>query len=84
MKTEMKTTPLLSTKILVLLSLVGLSVGAAEMTRYDARSGSTMRVEGTSVVHDWRAVSKIVTGFLEVGPGFPTEPAAGHSGHLLE
>lgn len=44
------------------------------MTRYDPRSGSKMRIEGTSVAHDWRAESPLILGFLEVGPGFPTEP----------
>jgi len=73
MKTEMKTARLLSATLL-LLPLASLSLGAAEMTRYDARSGSKMRIEGTSVVHDWRAESPLILGFLEVGPGFPTEP----------
>jgi hypothetical protein len=59
---------------LALLSLAGLSLKAAELTRYDARGGSKMRIEGTSVIHDWRAESPLVRGFLEVGPGFPTEP----------
>jgi hypothetical protein len=69
----MKKSQLLSAKIL-LLSLAGLSLSAAELTRYDARSGSKMRIEGTSVVHDWRAESPLILGFLEVGPGFPTDP----------
>src|SRR5215471_18852144 len=61
--------------IIPLLSLSGLTLPAADMTRYDARSGSKMRIEGTSVVHDWRAESPLILGFLEVGPGFPTEPS---------
>lgn len=52
-----------------------LGVGAADqMTRYNATSGSKMRVEGTSTLHDWRVVSSLITGFLEVGPNFPKEP----------
>src|SRR2546426_1096162 len=58
---------------LALLCLAGLSLKAAELTRYDARGGSKMRIEGTSVIHDWRAESPPLRGFLEVGPGFPTE-----------
>jgi polyisoprenoid-binding protein YceI len=57
-----------------LLLLAGLSLQAADMIRYDPRGGSKMRIEGTSVVHDWRAESPLILGFLEVGPGFPTEP----------
>jgi hypothetical protein len=48
--------------------------GADGMTRYNATSGSKMRVEGTSTLHDWRVVSSLITGHLEVGPSFPKEP----------
>jgi len=47
---------------------------AADMTRFDATAGSKMKLEGTSTVHDWQAISTIIRGFLEVGPNFPTEP----------
>jgi len=47
---------------------------AGQMTRFDARSGSKMRIEGTSTVHDWQSESPLIMGFLEVGPNFPTEP----------
>jgi hypothetical protein len=47
---------------------------AGPMTIYSARSGSKMRMEGTSSMHDWQVESKFIGGFLEVGPGFPTEP----------
>ena len=41
---------------------------------YAARSGSKMRIEGTSNIHDWQVESSIIGGMMEVGPGFPTEP----------
>jgi hypothetical protein len=44
------------------------------MTRFDAKSGSKMRIEGTSSVHDWQVESSLIAGYLEVGPGFPVEP----------
>ena len=47
---------------------------ADQKTRYDATAGSKMRIEGTSTLHDWQAVSPLIIGFLEVGPNFPTEP----------
>ena len=48
---------------------------AAEQTiRYRPSSGSQLRLEGTSNVHDWRALSKLIVGYLEVGPGFPIKP----------
>ncbi len=52
------------------------SVQAAETTRFSAQSGSKMKIDGTAnIIHTkWEVESKIVGGFLEVGPGFPTEP----------
>jgi YceI-like domain len=44
------------------------------LTRLDARSGSKMRIEGTSTVHDWQAESPLILGYIEVGPNFPLEP----------
>lgn len=52
-------------------SAPGLAVGAT--TRLDARSGSKMRVEGTSTIHDWQIESPLILGYLEVGPNFPLE-----------
>ncbi len=47
---------------------------AGTLTRIDARSGSKMRIEGTSAIHDWQVESPLIRGFLEVGPNFPLEP----------
>jgi hypothetical protein len=55
--------------------LATLSLQAADgKTTYAARSGSKMRIEGTSNVHDWQVEGSIIGGFMEVGPGFPGEP----------
>jgi hypothetical protein len=60
---------------LALLLLVGLSAQAADqMTKYYARSGSKMRLEGTSNIHDWQVEGTLIGGFIEVGPNFPSEP----------
>ena len=59
---------------IALLLLAGLSVQAAEMTKYSARSGSKMRIEGTSTIHDWQVEGTLIAGSLEVGPNFPSEP----------
>jgi RNA polymerase sigma factor (sigma-70 family) len=42
--------------------------------RFSARSGSRVRIEGTSNLHDWQVESPFVGGTLEIGPGFPLEP----------
>ena len=43
------------------------------LTRLDPRSGSKMRIEGTSAIHDWQVESPLILGSLEVGPNFPLE-----------
>ena len=46
----------------------------AQTTRYNAKPGSKMRIEGTSNIHDWQVESKFIGGYMEVGPNFPIEP----------
>jgi hypothetical protein len=58
-----------------LVLLASLSVQAADqMTKYFARSGSKMRIEGTSTIHDWQVEGTLIGGYIEVGPNFPSEP----------
>jgi len=53
----------------------GMSLQSAEeTTKLHARSGSKMRIEGTSIIHDWQVESKIIGGTLDVGPNFPITP----------
>jgi hypothetical protein len=59
---------------IALLLLAACSLQAADMTKFSARSGSKMRVEGTSNIHDWQVESPLIGGALEVGPNFPSEP----------
>src|ERR1039457_7375903 len=55
--------------------LVTVSLPAADqMTTFTARSGSKMRIEGTSNIHDWQVESPFIGGMIEAGTGFPTEP----------
>src|SRR5262245_54245926 len=40
--------------------------------RYDARpGGNTMKIEGTSTLHDWAMVSGLISGFVESDANFP-------------
>lgn len=61
---------------LSVLLLAGWSAQGAEMTRFAARSGSKMRIDGTAnMIHTkWSVQSTLVGGYIEAGPGFPTEP----------
>ena len=73
MKTNMKLRTVMAGATAVLF-LASTALPAAEMTRLSARSGSKMRLEGTSNIHDWQVEAKLIGGLLEVGPNFPTEP----------
>ncbi len=65
----------LISRTIALLLLAGVSSQAADsMTRFDSRSGSKVRIEGTSSVHDWQIEGRIIGGFLEAGANFPSEP----------
>jgi polyisoprenoid-binding protein YceI len=70
----MKSSLLLSSLLAATIT-VALSARAADtLTRFDARSGGKIRIEGTSNIHDWQVESGLIGGFMEVGAGFPIEP----------
>ena len=71
----MKTiTPNLLLGVALALTAFAPIVANGATTRLDARSGSKMRLEGTSTIHDWQVESPLILGYLEVGPNFPLEP----------
>ena len=63
----------LRTFALLLLAAAPLQ-GAETMTRLDSLPGSKMRLEGTSIIHDYQAESPFIGGSIEVGSNFPMEP----------
>jgi polyisoprenoid-binding protein YceI len=42
---------------------------AADVTRYEAKPGSKVRIEGTSTIHDWTMEGQIIGGDLELPAG---------------
>lgn len=55
--------------------LVAVGLQAADSkTQFFAKSGSKIRMEGTSNIHDWQVEGTLIGGWLTAGPGFPTEP----------
>lgn len=60
-------------KLLLLLAAAPL-VASAQTTRLDSQTGSKVRIEGTSTMHDWQVEGKLIGGYIEAGPGFPLEP----------
>src|SRR5664279_2725774 len=69
----MKRTMIARTAALLLLAMAALPA-AGQTTTLSARSGSKMRIEGTSNIHDWQVESPFIGGMLEVGANFPLEP----------
>jgi hypothetical protein len=62
---------------LALLILAASSLYAADQTtKFYAKPGSKVRIEGTATaIHtQWAVESRLIAGFIEVGPGFPVEP----------
>lgn len=70
----MKLRTVIAGNIAVLALVTAALPAAAETTTYAARSGSKMRIEGTSNIHDWQCESPFIGGMLEAGDGFPTDP----------
>lgn len=62
--------------ILVILLVAGAVLAADQMTKYEAKPGSKVRLEGTSTVHDWTVESGIIGGAMELGFD-PANPAPG-------
>jgi hypothetical protein len=55
--------------------LLGIVAQAAEpTTKLYSRSGSKMRIEGGSNIHDWQMENTVIQGSLEAGSNFPLEP----------
>lgn len=49
----------------------------AGTVRYNAASGSKVKIEGTSSIHDWTMDGAIIGGYMEVDEGFPESALAG-------
>jgi polyisoprenoid-binding protein YceI len=56
------------------LCLVATVLVRAESITLAARSGSKLRMEGTSNIHDWQVESPLISGAIQVGQGFPVDP----------
>lgn len=74
-KTNMKKQTLITGTVALLLLAAAALPAAGQMTTFAARSGSKMRIEGTSNIHDWQVESTLIAGFIEVGPNFPMDPS---------
>src|SRR5215831_2799780 len=73
MKTNPKTITILAATAACLAAATA-PVLAEPTEHYVQKPGSKLRLEGTSVIHDYAAETKLIHGFLDVGANFPTEP----------
>ena len=47
---------------------------SAETVKYRGMfKGSSMKIDGTSTVHDWTVESKLISGNMELEGGFPSD-----------
>jgi polyisoprenoid-binding protein YceI len=67
--------------VLLLITAVAAQAGTIMLA---ARSGSKMRMEGTSNIHDWQVESPLILGAIQVSDNFPTEPGQAVSPGKLE
>jgi polyisoprenoid-binding protein YceI len=54
----------------------GLAVFAADKLVFESRPGSTIKLDGTSTVHDWTVESQIIKGTMEVPADFATDSSS--------
>jgi|ERR1043166_309417 hypothetical protein len=62
--------------------LVTLNVSAQNLTKFDSKPGSKMKMDGTSSIHDWSAESLVIAGSLEVDSAFLADPMAAKPGKI--
>src|SRR6267142_5336890 len=61
-----------------LLMLAASVQAAEEWTRYNAQpTGSKVKIEGTSTIHDWTMEGQIIGGYVELDPTFDSAPKPG-------
>ncbi|MBI3850797.1 MAG: YceI family protein [Verrucomicrobia bacterium] len=64
-----------------LLMLAAAVQAADNWTRYDAQpTGSKVKIEGTSTIHDWTMDGQIIGGYVELDPAFDASPKPGKVG----
>lgn len=63
-------------KILAAAVLASAALHAADAIRYNGQPrGSTMKIDGTSTIHDWTVESQVIGGSIEVDSSFPLDPS---------
>jgi len=68
---------LMTTRTLIATLAVALagSMGAQTTVRYVSQPGSSVKIDGTSSIHDWTVEGKIIKGFMEADADYPASAA---------
>ena len=67
-------TAILRDLVCVLAICGGVAAVHGETIKLKAKPGSTVRIDGTSTVHDWTVEGSLIGGNVEVQGDFPVEP----------
>ena len=55
---------------------------AQNLTKFDAKPGTKLKMDGTSSIHDWSVESGIVGGVMELDSAFLADPTAAKPGKI--
>lgn len=55
---------------------------AQDLTKFEARPGSKVKIDGTSTIHDWTVEGLIIGGALELDSKFVTNPTQAQPGKI--
>jgi polyisoprenoid-binding protein YceI len=55
---------------------------AAELTKFESKPGSKVKIDGTSTVHDWTVEGGIIAGAMELDKSFTADPTKAKPGKL--
>ena len=71
-------------KSLAAVAVLALSALAysVELTKFDSKPGTKVRIDGTSSIHDWSVESGIVAGKMEIDAAFVANPTAAKPGKI--
>jgi polyisoprenoid-binding protein YceI len=58
------------------------SAFAQELTKFDARPGSKVKIDGTSTIHDWTVEGGIIGGAMELDSKFVADPTKAQPGNI--
>ena len=63
-------------RILTIAAVIAFAAQArAESVTYSAKTGSLLKISGTSSVHDWEVKTRLIGGKMEWDSSFPLDPS---------